>query len=55
MTAPNWIYVAQDANHSIELPSVKRTPVLQQDLEYSAVDAVRRFVEDVNNLSREAV
>jgi predicted alpha/beta-hydrolase family hydrolase len=55
MTAPNWMYVAQDANHSIELPSVKRTPVLQQDLEYSAVDAVRRFVEDVNNLSRGAV
>lgn len=55
MTAPNWIYVAQDANHSIELPSVKRTPALQQDLEYSAADAVRRFVEDVNNLSREAV
>jgi predicted alpha/beta-hydrolase family hydrolase len=55
MTAPSWIYVAQDANHSIELPSVKRTPALQQDLEYSAVDAVRRFVEDVNNSSREAV
>jgi predicted alpha/beta-hydrolase family hydrolase len=55
MTAPNWIYVAQDANHSIELPSVKRTPVLQEDLEYSAVDAVRRFVEDVNSLSKGAV
>ena len=50
MTAPNWIYVVQDANHSIELPSVKRTPALQKDVEISAVEAIRRFLEDVNRL-----
>jgi len=50
MTAPHWLYPVQDANHSIELPSVKRTPRLQEDIELSALDAVRRFVEDVNKI-----
>src|SRR5204863_8419368 len=31
MTAPNWLYPVQDANHSLELPSVKQTPRLQED------------------------
>jgi predicted alpha/beta-hydrolase family hydrolase len=48
MTAPNWLHAIQDANHSLELPSVKRTPVLQEDLELSALDAIRRFLDDVN-------
>jgi predicted alpha/beta-hydrolase family hydrolase len=50
MTAPNWIYAAQDANHSLELPSVKRTPALQKDLEISALESIRRFVDDVSRL-----
>jgi predicted alpha/beta-hydrolase family hydrolase len=48
MTAPSWLYPVQDANHSLELPSVKRTPRLQEDVELSTLDAVRRFFEDVN-------
>jgi uncharacterized protein len=46
MTAPNWVYTVQDANHSIELPSVKHTAALQRDVEISAVEAIRRFLED---------
>jgi predicted alpha/beta-hydrolase family hydrolase len=49
MTAPSWLYTVQDANHSLELPRVKHTPTLQRDVEISALDAVRRLVEDVNN------
>jgi predicted alpha/beta-hydrolase family hydrolase len=48
MTAPNWLWTAQDTNHSIELPGMKRTPALQEDIELSAVDAIRRFLDDVN-------
>jgi predicted alpha/beta-hydrolase family hydrolase len=47
MTAPNWLYPAQDANHSLELPGVKRTPALQEDIELSAIEAIRRFIDDV--------
>jgi uncharacterized protein len=50
MTAPNWLYTVQDANHSLELPAVKHTPALQRDVEISALDAIRRFVDDVNKL-----
>jgi len=50
MTAPNWVYTVQDANHSIELPSVKHTPALQRDVEISAVEAIRRFLEDAQRL-----
>jgi uncharacterized protein len=55
MTAPNWLYTAQDTNHSLELPSVKHTPGLQSDLELSAVDSIRRFLEDVGRLAARAV
>lgn len=48
MTAPNWLYPIQDANHSLELPAIKHTPRLQEDLELSTLDAIRRFFEDVN-------
>jgi uncharacterized protein len=48
MTAPSWVYTVQDANHSLELPSVKRTPSLQEDIELSALDAVRRFLDEVS-------
>jgi predicted alpha/beta-hydrolase family hydrolase len=51
MTAPSWLYTVQDANHSLELPSVKHTPALQKDVEISALEAIRRFVEDVNKMS----
>jgi predicted alpha/beta-hydrolase family hydrolase len=47
MTASNDLHVVQDANHSLELPSVKRTRALQEDLELSAIDAIRRFVDDL--------
>ena len=55
MTAPSWLYTVQDANHSLELPGVKRTPALQKDVEISALEAVRRFLEDVNRGARSAV
>lgn len=55
MTAPHWLYAAQDANHSLELPSIKRSPRVQEDLELSALDAVRRFLEDVNKLPERSV
>jgi predicted alpha/beta-hydrolase family hydrolase len=55
MTAPSWLYAVQDANHSIELPSVKRTEALQKDVEISAIEAVRRFLEDVNKAPRGGV
>jgi predicted alpha/beta-hydrolase family hydrolase len=55
MTAPNWLYTVQDANHSIELPSIKHTPALQKDVEYSAVEAIRRFMDDVNKLPPKGV
>jgi len=48
MTAASWLYTVQDANHSLELPSVKHTPALQKDVEISAVEAIRRFLDDVN-------
>jgi predicted alpha/beta-hydrolase family hydrolase len=51
MTAPNWLYTVQDGNHSLELPKVKHTPSLQKDVEISALEAVRRFLEDVNRIS----
>jgi hypothetical protein len=50
MTAPSWLYTVQDANHSLELPSVKHTPALQEDIELSALEAIRRFLEDVARL-----
>jgi uncharacterized protein len=50
MTAPSWLYHVQDANHSLELPGVKRTPALQEDVELSAVEAIRRFVEDAGKI-----
>jgi len=55
MTAPSWLYSVQDANHSIELPSVKHTPALQKDVEFSALEAIRRFLDDVNKSARKAV
>lgn len=55
MTASNWLYTVQDANHSLELPSVKHTPALQKDVEISAVEAIRRFLEDVNKVPRTPV
>jgi len=55
MTAPSWLYPVQDANHSLELPGVKRTPALQKDVEISALEAVRRFLDDVNRGARSAV
>jgi predicted alpha/beta-hydrolase family hydrolase len=51
MSAPSWLYAVQDANHSLELPSVKRTPALQQDIELSALEAIRRFLDDVNKIT----
>ncbi|HVU49970.1 MAG TPA: alpha/beta fold hydrolase [Polyangia bacterium] len=54
MTAPSWLYTVQDANHSLELPSVKHTPALQRDLEFSVLEAVRRFLDDVNKGARGA-
>lgn len=55
MTAPSWVYPVQDTNHSLELPSVKRTARLQEDLELSTLDAVRRFFEDVNKVPQGSV
>jgi predicted alpha/beta-hydrolase family hydrolase len=55
MTAPNWLHAVQDANHSLELPSVKRTPALQKDVEISALEAIRRFLEDLNKTAPQAV
>jgi predicted alpha/beta-hydrolase family hydrolase len=55
MTAPSWLWTAQDANHSIELPGVKKTPMLQEDLELSALDAIRRFLDDVNKSSSASI
>jgi predicted alpha/beta-hydrolase family hydrolase len=49
MTAPSWLYTVPDANHSLELPSVKHTLALQKDAEISVLEAVRRFLEDVNH------
>jgi len=54
MTAPSWLYSVQDANHSIELPSVKHTPALQRDVEISAIEAIRRFLEDAQKLGAKA-
>jgi predicted alpha/beta-hydrolase family hydrolase len=51
MTAPNELHAVQDANHSIELPSVKRTPALQEDIELTAIAAIRRFVDDLKNIT----
>jgi hypothetical protein len=55
MTAPSWLYTVQDANHSLELPRVKHTPALQKDIEISAVEAIRRFLDDVNKTGAEGV
>jgi predicted alpha/beta-hydrolase family hydrolase len=55
MTAPNWLWTIQDANHSLELPSVKRTPALQEDAELSALDAIRRFLDDVNRVASSSI
>lgn len=55
MTAPNWLYTVQDANHSLELPKVKHTPTLQEDVELSALDAIRRFMDDVNKMAARRV
>jgi predicted alpha/beta-hydrolase family hydrolase len=55
MTAPNWLWTAQDANHSMELPGIKRTPALQDDIEISAIEAIRRFLDDVNKIARNGV
>jgi predicted alpha/beta-hydrolase family hydrolase len=55
MTAPSWLHAIQDANHSLELPSVKRTPILQEDLELSALDAIRRFLDDVNKVPSSSI
>jgi predicted alpha/beta-hydrolase family hydrolase len=50
MSAPNFIHVAQDANHSLELPRVSYTAGRQKDVDMSALEAVRRFIDDVNRL-----
>jgi len=55
MTAASWLYTVQDANHSLELPSVKHTPALQKDVEISALEAIRRFLDDVNKAPRRPV
>jgi predicted alpha/beta-hydrolase family hydrolase len=55
MTAPSWLYTVQDANHSLELSSVKHTPALQKDVEISAVEAIRRFMDDVNKIPQNRV
>jgi predicted alpha/beta-hydrolase family hydrolase len=55
MTAPSWLYPVQDANHSLELPRVKHTPALQKDVEISAVEAIRRFLGDMNKPAPSAV
>jgi predicted alpha/beta-hydrolase family hydrolase len=55
MTAPSWLYTVQDANHSLELPSVKHTPALQKDVEISALEAIRRFMDDVNKIPQNRV
>jgi predicted alpha/beta-hydrolase family hydrolase len=55
MTAPNDLHAIQDVNHSLELPSVKRTPALQEDLELTAIAAIRRFVDDLKNTKASGV
>jgi predicted alpha/beta-hydrolase family hydrolase len=55
MTAPNWLWTAQDANHSLELPGMKRTPTMQEDIELSAIDAIRRFLDDVNRFPSSSI
>jgi predicted alpha/beta-hydrolase family hydrolase len=51
MTAPNEVHAVQDANHSIELPSIKHTPALQEDIELTVVAAIRRFVDDLKKIT----
>jgi predicted alpha/beta-hydrolase family hydrolase len=55
MSAPNTLHIVQDANHSLELPSIKHTPALQEDLELTAVEAISRFVEDLKRSKRGGV
>ncbi len=50
MTAPNALHIVQDTNHSLELPKVKYTRALQEDLELTAVEAIRRFVDDLKRI-----
>ncbi len=47
MTAVNELHAVQDANHSIELPPIKHTTALQEDLELTVIAAIRRFVDDL--------
>jgi uncharacterized protein len=55
MTAPNEVHAVQDANHSIELPSIKHTPALQEDIELTVIAAIRRFVDDLKKITSEGV
>jgi hypothetical protein len=55
MTAPNELHAVQDANHSIELPKVKYTPALQEDIELTAIAAIRRFVDDLKKIDHAGV
>jgi predicted alpha/beta-hydrolase family hydrolase len=49
MTAPHQVYLVEGGNHSLELPGIKRTPMLQRDSDTSALEAVRRFVDDLES------
>jgi uncharacterized protein len=47
MTAPNHLHLVDGANHSLELPAQKKNAAAQKDADLSALDAIRRFVEEV--------
>jgi predicted alpha/beta-hydrolase family hydrolase len=47
MTAPNRLHLIEGGNHSLELPAQKKNAAAQKDVTLSAVDAIRRFVEEL--------
>jgi hypothetical protein len=47
MTAPNRVHLVEGANHSLELPAQKKNGPAQKDVTLSALDAIRRFVEEL--------
>ena len=47
MTAPTRLHLVEGANHSLELPGQKKNPAAQKDADLSALDAIRRFVDEV--------
>ena len=47
MTAPNQLHLVEGGNHSLELPAQKKNASAQKDVTLSALEAIRRFVEEL--------